>query len=84
MTVSVVQFRSGIHSHRLNLVKAPTLVLHARNDGEIPLASGREFATGIPGARFVTLESNNHILLEEEPSFARFLREVDMFLKNPP
>ena len=60
--------------------KTPTLVLHARGDAEIPLAAGRPFATRIPGARLVTLESQNHILLEEEPAFARFLQEVRRFV----
>jgi pimeloyl-ACP methyl ester carboxylesterase/DNA-binding winged helix-turn-helix (wHTH) protein len=66
--------------HRLAAVTTPTLVLHARNDGEIPLESGRAFATGIPGARFVTLESPNHIMLAEEPAFARFIEEVGRFI----
>ena len=67
-------------AHRLAEVSTPTLVLHARNDGEIPLESGRAFATGIPGARFVTLESPNHIMLADEPAFARFVQEVGRFV----
>jgi hypothetical protein len=35
---------------------------------------------GIPGARFVVLPSRNHLLLEDEPAFARFLTEVREFL----
>jgi pimeloyl-ACP methyl ester carboxylesterase len=66
--------------HRLAAVRAPTLVIHARNDARIPLTNGRELATGIPGARFVILEGQNHILLEQEPAMARFLAEIRSFL----
>lgn len=69
-------------SHRLSQVTAPTLVLHARNDGEIPLEAGRAFATGIPGAQFVTLDSPNHILLAQEAAFIQFVDEVTQFLRE--
>ncbi len=61
-------------------VAVPTLVLHARHDAAVPFASGREFATAIPHARFVELESANHILLRDEPAFRRFLEEVTAFV----
>jgi pimeloyl-ACP methyl ester carboxylesterase len=67
-------------SDRLSLVTQPTLVLHARNDARVPHASGRELAMGIPGARFVTLEGQNHLLLDQEPAWPRFLAEVRAFL----
>jgi pimeloyl-ACP methyl ester carboxylesterase/DNA-binding SARP family transcriptional activator len=65
---------------RLSAVNVPTLVVHARKDARVPLGNGRELASGIPGARFVTLESQNHILLEHEPAWPRFLAEVRAFL----
>lgn len=61
-------------------VRAPALVLHARGDGMIPFEIGRQLAAHIPGARFVPLESRNHVLLETEPAWARFLEEVRAFL----
>lgn len=67
-------------SDRLHEVEQPTLVLHALNDGEVTFENGRQFATGIPNARFVSLDSHNHILLEEEAAFTRLLEEVDGFL----
>ena len=39
-------------------------------------------AAGIPGARFVPLESQNHVILESEPAFARFLEELRSFLNG--
>jgi len=61
-------------------VTAPTLVLHARDDSAIPFEEGRHLATLIPDARFVPLDSRNHILLENEPAWQRFLAEVRTFL----
>ncbi len=55
-------------------VRAPVLVLHARNDEVIEVAEGRLLASGIPGAEFVELDSRNHILLEHEPAWQRFRR----------
>jgi pimeloyl-ACP methyl ester carboxylesterase len=64
----------------LSAVRAPTLVLHARDDQVCPVAEGRLLASGIPGAEFVELESDNHVLLEHEPAWARFCRTVLEFL----
>lgn len=58
----------------------PTLVLHSRNDAVVPFDDGRDWAAKIPGARFVPLESSNHILLEDEPAWQRFLAEVHSFI----
>ena len=54
--------------------------MHARHDARIPFESGRRMAAGIQGARFVPLESPNHVILPSEPAFARFLEEVRSFL----
>jgi len=70
-------------SHLLAQVRVPTLVLHAREDAAVPFDLGRRMAAGIPGARFVPLDSKNHILLEHEPAFSRFLEEMLLFLKQP-
>jgi hypothetical protein len=39
-------------------------------------------AAGIPGAKFVVLQSNNHILLEQDPAMQRFFEEIRLFLGN--
>jgi class 3 adenylate cyclase/pimeloyl-ACP methyl ester carboxylesterase len=67
-------------SSLLSQVKVPTLVMHARQDARVPFESGRRMAAGIPGARFVPLESQNHVMLEGEPALARFLEELRSFL----
>lgn len=57
-------------------VKAPTLVLHAREDAVCPLSQAHLIASGIRNAQFVELDSKNHILLEHEPAWARFREAV--------
>jgi pimeloyl-ACP methyl ester carboxylesterase len=66
--------------HRLAEVRAPTLVLHSRDDQFISAKLGQQVAAGIDDARFVGLSSNNHILLGDEPAFARLADEVRAFL----
>jgi pimeloyl-ACP methyl ester carboxylesterase/DNA-binding CsgD family transcriptional regulator len=64
----------------LGAVRAPTLVIHSRDDQVCPIAAGRQLATAIPGAEFVELESRNHVLLEHEPAWPRFCEIVLEFL----
>jgi pimeloyl-ACP methyl ester carboxylesterase/DNA-binding CsgD family transcriptional regulator len=61
-------------------VSCPTLVLHGVDDAAVPFEEGRLIASMIPGARFVSLDSPNHLLLETEPAWRRFLEESEAFL----
>ena len=61
-------------------ISVPTLVLHCREDGMVPFDKGRKMAAAIPDARFVALEGNNHLFIEDEPAWPRFLDEVTTFL----
>jgi len=61
-------------------VKVPTLVLHGRGDSVAPFEEGRLIAAGIPGARFVELDSDNHVILEGEPAWPRFIGAIEEFL----
>lgn len=67
-------------SDRLASVRAPTLVLHSRRDGLISYSEGVAIAAGIPNARFVSLDSDNHLLLATDPAFDRFVTELGAFL----
>jgi pimeloyl-ACP methyl ester carboxylesterase/DNA-binding CsgD family transcriptional regulator len=81
---NAVRFRNTFYSIDVSdlasQVSVPTLVLHARKDAAVPFEEGRRLAGLIPNARFVPLESNNHILLEREPAWQHFLLEVRRFL----
>src|SRR6266496_4025329 len=61
-------------------VSCPTLVFHCVRDARVPFDEGRLIATMVPGARFVPLESNNHLLLESEPAWSRWIAELRAFL----
>ena len=63
-------------------VNCPTLVLHARWDVRCPFDEGRLLASLIPGARFVPLETRNHVLLQDEPAFNTFVEEMNAFLPS--
>jgi DNA-binding winged helix-turn-helix (wHTH) protein/pimeloyl-ACP methyl ester carboxylesterase len=64
----------------LSQVKTPTLVIHCDRDHAVPPERGRLLAAEIPGARYVSLPSANHLMLEEEPAWSLFLEELGLFL----
>lgn len=65
----------------LPLVTVPTLVVHCDRDQAVPPEDGRLLAAEIPGARYVSLPSANHLVLEEEPAWSMFLDELALFLR---
>ena len=67
-------------SARLPELDLPTLVLHSRGDRMNDFSHARQLASNIRGARLVALESNNHIVLSDEPAWPVFMREVTEFL----
>jgi pimeloyl-ACP methyl ester carboxylesterase/DNA-binding CsgD family transcriptional regulator len=64
-------------------VTSPTLVMNPERDALVPLEEGRRLAGLIPDARFVTLDTNNHMLLPDEPAWQRMLTELQAFLDEP-
>ncbi|HEY2878388.1 alpha/beta fold hydrolase [Nocardioides sp.] len=67
-------------AHLLGALDVPTLVLASLGDRMNPFIYSRYLASEIPGARLVALESENHIVLEDELAWPVFLREVTDFL----
>jgi pimeloyl-ACP methyl ester carboxylesterase/DNA-binding winged helix-turn-helix (wHTH) protein len=63
----------------LPTITVPTLVIHARHDNVAPYEQGRLLAARIPGARLVTLESENHIPVPDDPAFGKLLDEIEAF-----
>lgn len=66
--------------HILPSIAAPTLVIHAIADAVQPVAQGRILASEIPNARYVSLDSRNHIPLPQEDSWRHMIREILSFL----
>jgi DNA-binding SARP family transcriptional activator/pimeloyl-ACP methyl ester carboxylesterase len=59
-------------------VRAPALVLHYRRDRVVPYAGGRQLATGLPDARFLSLEGAYH--LPDAADLPRIVDAVTHFL----
>lgn len=67
-------------SHLLAELDVPTLVLHSLGDRMNDFSEARYLAAHIRGARLVALESENHIVLEDEPAWPVLCAELDAFL----
>jgi pimeloyl-ACP methyl ester carboxylesterase/DNA-binding CsgD family transcriptional regulator len=63
-------------------VRCPVLVMHARGDLRVPFDEGRHIAGLIEGARFVPIDSRNHVLLQQEPAFVGSFATVRRFLAD--
>lgn len=74
--------------HRLDVrdvvgsITTPTLVFHVRGDAMVPFELGRRMASLIPEARFVPLDGENHILLEDDPSWPVFIDSLRPFFRE--
>lgn len=63
-------------------LRVPTLVLHARGDLLVAVERGRELAAAIPGARFQTLETRNHIPLPGDGGFEQMCEAIADFVRG--
>jgi pimeloyl-ACP methyl ester carboxylesterase len=83
---NAVRLRSAINvidvENLLGKVSVPTLVMHCRDDATVPFEEGRRLAGRIRGARFVALEGNKHLIMEDDPDWPRFLDEIRSFLDD--
>jgi pimeloyl-ACP methyl ester carboxylesterase/DNA-binding CsgD family transcriptional regulator len=64
-------------------IRCPVLIVHPERDVVVPVEEGRLLASLIPDCRFVQLDSENHMLLADEPAWARLYAEVRDFLAEP-
>jgi pimeloyl-ACP methyl ester carboxylesterase/DNA-binding CsgD family transcriptional regulator len=64
-------------------IKCPVLIVHPERDVVSPIEGGRLLASLIPNSRFVQLDSENHMLLADEPAWAHLYAEVRRFLAEP-
>ncbi len=61
-------------------VRCATLVTHSRHDARVPYDESRLIAASIPGARFLPIDSRNHLLLADEPGALQWRDAVLDFL----
>jgi pimeloyl-ACP methyl ester carboxylesterase len=61
-------------------ISCPTLVLHSRDDGAVPVQEGRLIAERIRGARFVELPGRSHMVGPSDGAWQLFLREFSAFV----
>jgi DNA-binding CsgD family transcriptional regulator len=77
----IMRARLGLDVRALApLVRCPTLVLHSAGDLMVPIERGRAMAAAIPGARFETLATRNHIPGPGDGGFERFIEAVSDFV----
>jgi pimeloyl-ACP methyl ester carboxylesterase/DNA-binding winged helix-turn-helix (wHTH) protein len=63
-------------------VRVPTLILHARDDRTVPFSEARRIAAGIADSRLVPLDSDNHLLLPDEPARLVFRDAIRSFVEE--
>lgn len=61
-------------------VTCPTLVLHSRGDQMVLFDQGRKLAGLIPGARFIPVDSENHVPMSSEPCWPGVVAQIKAFL----
>jgi DNA-binding winged helix-turn-helix (wHTH) protein/pimeloyl-ACP methyl ester carboxylesterase len=68
-----------ITAHLANL-RAPAIIFHCLRDTLVPFEQGRLLGASIPNAKFVALDSANHLLLAQEPAWEKFVGDMEAFL----
>ena len=61
-------------------ISCPTLVLHSRDDGAVPVQEGKLIAARIRGARFVELPSRSHMVAPGDDAWDLFVEEFSRFM----
>jgi DNA-binding NarL/FixJ family response regulator len=62
-------------------VKCPVLILHPERDAVVPIDQGRLLASLIRDARFIQIDSQNHMPLADEPAWPLIVDEIAAFLR---
>lgn len=64
--------------HVLPSIRAPTLILHARDDRAVPIGASRHMAEHIPNAKLVEIESGDHLPFYDKPD--ELIQHIQTFL----
>jgi pimeloyl-ACP methyl ester carboxylesterase len=72
-------------SHLLPSIRVPTLILHREGDALVPVETGRYLARNIPGARYVELPGDDHMLQAlDQDVLDTLLDRIDEFVTGRP
>jgi pimeloyl-ACP methyl ester carboxylesterase len=63
-------------------INVPTLIMHSEGDLVAPISEARYMAARIPDARFIVLDSTNHMVMSQEPAWQRAIDEFRAFLSD--
>ena len=61
-------------------ISCPTLVLHSREDGAVPVQEGKLIAARIRGSRFVELPSRSHMVAPGDAGWDQLVQEFSAFM----
>jgi pimeloyl-ACP methyl ester carboxylesterase len=61
-------------------ISCPTLVLHSRDDGAVPVQEGKLIAARIRGSRFVELPSRSHMVAPGDAGWEQLVQELSAFM----
>jgi pimeloyl-ACP methyl ester carboxylesterase/DNA-binding winged helix-turn-helix (wHTH) protein len=61
-------------------ISCPTLVLHSREDGAVPVQEGKLIAARIRGSRFVELPSRSHMVAPGDAAWDQLVQEFSAFM----
>jgi len=68
---------------RLKQIEVPTLVFQIAREQAVDPRTAIGIAGKIPGSRFVSIDSSNHILLEDEPGWRQFKNAFTRHVPGP-
>jgi pimeloyl-ACP methyl ester carboxylesterase len=64
--------------HVLPVIRAPTLLLHAKDDRAVPVGASRQMAENIPNAKLVEINSGDHLPFYDRPD--EIIETIQSFL----
>lgn len=68
-------------SELLPKLNIPTIIFHIKNDARVPISESKFMAANIKNSKFVPLNGNNHVILDNDEGWPIFQKELKNFLK---
>ena len=84
--VATAYFRSNVEREQgyevARQVRAPTLILHPKDDQMVPFQNSVDLAAEIPGARLKPLDGDCHWLLLKSARSEEYIKTIEAFLRD--